>query len=78
MYFCYLKWDHINSIVFACDLIDSVYYQVSEEDVSQFDSKFTKQTPIDSPCDSTLSDSYNKIFEVCDNVLGDIYFLIYF
>ncbi|KAF2354294.1 Protein kinase C-terminal [Trinorchestia longiramus] len=36
---------------------------VNEEDVSQFDSKFTKQTPIDSPCDSMLSDSVNKIFE---------------
>uniref|UniRef100_A0A5F8HJC9 AGC-kinase C-terminal domain-containing protein n=1 Tax=Monodelphis domestica TaxID=13616 RepID=A0A5F8HJC9_MONDO len=32
----------------------------SEEDVSQFDSKFTQQTPVDSPEDSTLSESKNK------------------
>jgi len=34
----------------------------SEEDVSQFDTKFTKQTPVDSPDDSTLSESANQIF----------------
>lgn len=35
----------------------------SEEDASQFDSKFTKQTPVDSPCDSVLSNSFNHVFE---------------
>ncbi|KAG8518286.1 Ribosomal protein S6 kinase beta-1 [Galemys pyrenaicus] len=34
----------------------------SEEDVSQFDSKFTRQTPVDSPDDSTLSESANQVF----------------
>uniref|UniRef100_A0A7N8Y5M8 Ribosomal protein S6 kinase n=1 Tax=Mastacembelus armatus TaxID=205130 RepID=A0A7N8Y5M8_9TELE len=34
----------------------------SAEDVSQFDSKFTSQTPIDSPDDSTLSESANQAF----------------
>ncbi|KAK3603248.1 hypothetical protein CHS0354_007579 [Potamilus streckersoni] len=32
------------------------------EDVSQFDSKFTKQTPVDSPDDTVLSESANKVF----------------
>ncbi|KAJ7308852.1 hypothetical protein JRQ81_008124 [Phrynocephalus forsythii] len=34
----------------------------SEEDVSQFDAKFTRQTPVDSPDDSTLSESANQVF----------------
>ena len=34
----------------------------SDEDVSQFDTKFTKQTPIDSPDDSMLSESANNVF----------------
>lgn len=37
---------------------------MGEEDVSQFDSKFTRQTPIDSPVDSMLSESADKIFQV--------------
>lgn len=36
----------------------------SEEDVSQFDSKFTRQTPVDSPDDATLSESANQVFVV--------------
>ncbi|KAF7244411.1 Ribosomal protein S6 kinase beta-1, partial [Varanus komodoensis] len=36
----------------------------SEEDVSQFDAKFTRQTPVDSPDDSTLSESANQVFLV--------------
>jgi len=36
----------------------------SDDDVSQFDANFTKQTPIDSPCDSTsLSESVNMVFQ---------------
>uniref|UniRef100_A0A8C0LN77 Protein kinase C-terminal domain-containing protein n=1 Tax=Canis lupus dingo TaxID=286419 RepID=A0A8C0LN77_CANLU len=31
-------------------------------DVSQFHSKFTHQTPVDSPDDSTLSESANQVF----------------
>jgi len=34
-----------------------------EDDVSQFDTKFTKQTPIDSPDESTLSESANMVFQ---------------
>ncbi|XP_048257019.1 ribosomal protein S6 kinase beta-1-like isoform X1 [Haliotis cracherodii] len=33
-----------------------------DEDVSQFDTKFTKQTPVDSPDDSVLSESANQVF----------------
>lgn len=33
-----------------------------ETDVSQFDTKFTRQTPVDSPDDSQLSDSANQLF----------------
>ena len=36
----------------------------SEDDVSQFDTKFTKQAPVDSPVDSTLSESANQVFLV--------------
>uniref|UniRef100_A0A671LHS5 Ribosomal protein S6 kinase n=1 Tax=Sinocyclocheilus anshuiensis TaxID=1608454 RepID=A0A671LHS5_9TELE len=35
---------------------------LSYYDVSQFDSKFTSQTPVDSPDDSTLSESANQVF----------------
>ncbi|KAK2865875.1 hypothetical protein Q7C36_001931 [Tachysurus vachellii] len=34
----------------------------SDEDVSQFDTRFTKQTPVDSPDDTTLSDSADHAF----------------
>lgn len=39
-------------------------WQTSEEDVSQFDTKFTRQTPVDSPDDSVLSESANQVFVV--------------
>lgn len=39
-------------------------FQSGEDDVSQFDSKFTKQTPVDSPDDNMLSESANMVFEV--------------
>lgn len=41
-----------------------LFLQQSAEDVSQFDSKFTSQTPVDSPDDSTLSESANQAFLV--------------
>ena len=37
--------------------------------MSQFDTKFTKQTPVDSPDDSCLSESVNQIFSVRFSVL---------
>ncbi|KFP07359.1 Ribosomal protein S6 kinase beta-2, partial [Calypte anna] len=36
--------------------------QQSEEDVSQFDTRFTRQTPVDSPDDATISESANQAF----------------
>ena len=39
-------------------------FQSSADDVSQFDTKFTRQTPVDSPEDSVLSESANLIFKV--------------
>jgi len=35
----------------------------SEDDVSQFDSNFTRQTPVDSPCGASLSESVNLVFQ---------------
>lgn len=37
---------------------------MNEEDVSQFDTKFTRQTPVDSPDDTVLSESANQVFVV--------------
>ncbi|KAG9342428.1 hypothetical protein JZ751_016430 [Albula glossodonta] len=37
---------------------------LSDEDVSQFDSRFTRQTPVDSPDDSSLSHSAEHAFAV--------------
>lgn len=34
-----------------------------EDDTSQFDSNFTKQTPVDSPCGTSLSESVNLVFQ---------------
>jgi len=48
-------------------VIKNLYFvtlQAGEDDVSQFDTKFTKQTPIDSPDESTLSESANLVFQV--------------
>ncbi|GLH14637.1 Serine/threonine-protein kinase Warts, partial [Gryllus bimaculatus] len=49
----------------------------SDDDVSQFDTKFTKQTPIDSPDESTLSESANLVFQgftyVAPSVLEEMY-----
>jgi len=39
--------------------------QSDETDVSQFDTRFTRQTPVDSPDDSALSESADRVFAVC-------------
>ncbi|XP_025092900.1 ribosomal protein S6 kinase beta-1-like isoform X3 [Pomacea canaliculata] len=48
----------------------------SEEDTSQFDIKFTRQTPVDSPDDTVLSDSVNRVFQgftyVAPSILEDM------
>lgn len=49
----------------------------SEDDVSQFDTRFTLQTPIDSPDESTLSESANLMFQgftyVAPSVMDEIH-----
>ena len=55
---CIIQISHHFLIIF--------FIKQSEEDVSQFDSKFTRQTPVDSPDDSTLSESANQVFLVSD------------
>lgn len=46
------------------NIINTFLSQTSEDDVSQFDTRFTLQTPIDSPDESTLSESANLMFQV--------------
>lgn len=46
--------------LFCC----SVPLQQSDEDVSQFDTRFTRQTPVDSPDDTSLSHSAELAFAV--------------
>ncbi|XP_064019483.1 ribosomal protein S6 kinase beta-2 isoform X2 [Pogoniulus pusillus] len=41
---------------------DAADVQQSEEDVSQFDTRFTRQTPVDSPDDAAISESANQAF----------------
>lgn len=49
----------------------------SEDDVSQFDKKFTTSAPIDSPAEYTLSESANRVFQgftyVAPSILEDMY-----
>lgn len=56
--FCLKKFKHLlqNSFFF--------FLQQSDDDVSQFDSHFTRQTPVDSPDDTTLSDAAANTFAV--------------
>jgi len=51
-------------ICFCYFLMMFIVLQTSDEDVSQFDTKFTKQTPVDSPDDNMLSESANEVFLV--------------
>lgn len=41
-----------------------ILLQQSDEDVSQFDTRFTRQTPVDSPDDTSLSHSAELAFAV--------------
>ncbi|MCJ8748985.1 hypothetical protein PDJAM_G00170790 [Pangasius djambal] len=53
---------HVDVTVTRTTYLNTAADQHSDEDVSQFDSRFTKQTPVDSPDDTTLSDSANHAF----------------
>jgi len=51
-------------------------WQRGADDVSQFDSRFTAQTPIDSPVDAKISESANLNFQgftyVAPSVMEDL------
>ncbi|KAF9410976.1 hypothetical protein HW555_010108 [Spodoptera exigua] len=58
-------------------MYDMLIGQTSDDDVSQFDTRFTLQTPIDSPDESTLSESANLMFQgftyVAPSVMDEIH-----
>ncbi|KAF4071302.1 hypothetical protein AMELA_G00271850 [Ameiurus melas] len=58
-FFRHVNWDDLLSKRVEPPYKPSLH---SDEDVSQFDSRFTKQTPVDSPDDTTLSDSADHAF----------------
>ena len=62
----HLFFRHLNWVDVAAKRYDPPYKPVlkGDDDVSQFDTKFTKQTPVDSPDDSMLSESANQVFLV--------------
>nr|QND78270.1 S6K [Cyrtorhinus lividipennis] len=60
MFFKHIHWNDVMSRKLDPPFKPSLS---SEDDVSQFDTKFTRQTPIDSPEDSTLSESANMVFQ---------------
>ncbi|XP_045445525.1 ribosomal protein S6 kinase beta-1 [Melitaea cinxia] len=73
-FFKHVKWDD----VFARRLEPPIKPRLtSEDDVSQFDTRFTLQTPIDSPDESTLSESANLMFQgftyVAPSVMDEIH-----
>ncbi|KRT85783.1 protein kinase [Oryctes borbonicus] len=73
-FFKHINWDDVLGRKLEPPFKPSL---TSEDDVSQFDTKFTKQTPVDSPDDSTLSESANMIFQgftyIAPSVLEDMY-----
>ncbi|GBP81161.1 hypothetical protein EVAR_25087_1 [Eumeta japonica] len=73
-FFKLVRWDD----VFARRLEPPIKPKLtSEDDVSQFDTRFTLQTPIDSPDESTLSESANLMFQgftyVAPSVMDEIH-----
>lgn len=58
-FFRQINWDDL----LACRVDPPIRPSLqSEEDVSQFDTHFTRQTPVDSPDDTALSESANQAF----------------
>ncbi|XP_073944099.1 ribosomal protein S6 kinase isoform X2 [Choristoneura fumiferana] len=73
-FFKHVHWDD----VFARRLEPPIKPRLTgEDDVSQFDTRFTLQTPIDSPDESTLSESANLMFQgftyVAPSVMDEIH-----
>ncbi|XP_069485064.1 ribosomal protein S6 kinase beta-2 [Ambystoma mexicanum] len=58
-FFRHTNWDDL-----LAKRIDPPFkpYLQSDDDVSQFDTRFTRQTPVDSPDDSAISESANQAF----------------
>ncbi|KAK9410388.1 ribosomal protein S6 kinase beta-2 [Crotalus adamanteus] len=58
-FFRHINWDDL-----LARRIDPPFrpFLQSEDDVSQFDTRFTRQTPVDSPDDGALSESANQAF----------------
>ncbi|CAG9817425.1 unnamed protein product [Phaedon cochleariae] len=71
-FFKHINWDDVLSRKLDPPFKPSLS---GDDDVSQFDTKFTKQTPVDSPVESTLSESANLIFQgftyIAPSVLGE-------
>ncbi|KAF6030807.1 RPS6KB1 [Bugula neritina] len=59
LFFRHINWDDCRNLKLEPPFKPNV---TSEEDVSQFDTKFTRQTPVDSPDDNMLSESANAVF----------------
>jgi ribosomal protein S6 kinase beta len=74
LFFRTYNWDKVYNRVYEPPYKPTLK---SEEDVSQFDTKFTRQAPIDSPVDTTLSESANKVFAgftyVAPSVLSEMF-----
>ncbi|XP_015838959.2 ribosomal protein S6 kinase beta-2 [Tribolium castaneum] len=75
-FFKNVNWDDVLAKRITPPVPESMLKK-KEDDTSNFDCKFTKQTPVDSPDDSTLSESANEVFKgftyVAPSVLEDMY-----
>lgn len=65
-------------LVYDKSIVPHYFLQQSEDDVSQFDTKFTRQVPVDSPVFSILSESANSIFQVSMCGLSGVFFVFVF
>lgn len=59
-YFKHIQWSDVINRKLKPPFEPSL---TSEDDVSQFDTNFTKLTPVDSPCQGSLSESVNMVFQ---------------
>jgi len=62
---CHPFFKHINWADVIAKKLDPPFKPVlvSEDDTSQFDTNFTRETPVDSPCSAQLSESVNLVFQ---------------
>ncbi|XP_012283578.1 ribosomal protein S6 kinase beta-1 [Orussus abietinus] len=73
-FFKHINWDDVISRKLEPPLKPSLS---SDDDVSQFDKKFTMTAPVDSPAEYTLSESANRVFQgftyVAPSILEDMH-----